>query len=76
VAGASGGAEVLAVLEGGHAHWSALEPFVAGLRLAGRDRGQVALVDPGSGAVLARADLAAPPRRRWGGPAAGPRRVA
>src|SRR5688500_9052001 len=45
----AGAAAVLAVLEGGHAHWSALEPFVAGLRLAGRDRGQVALVDPGSG---------------------------
>jgi hypothetical protein len=74
--GTGGGAEVLAVLEGGHAHWSALEPFAAGLRLAGRRRGELALVDPGSGAVLARADLAAPPRRRWGGGAAGPRPVA
>jgi hypothetical protein len=60
----AGGTEVLARLDSGYRHHTALEPWVSRLRADGRREGELALVDEASGAVVARRRLDRPVRRR------------
>jgi hypothetical protein len=61
-------ATALGVVEGGFAHFTALDPFLAGLPAG--SAGVVVLVDEATGAVVARRHLGRPARPRcgWRGP--------